>query len=44
MIHPVKRRQFVHVAAQAVVAVGWGQEPQEQVPYYYGSVRVIVKT
>jgi FAD/FMN-containing dehydrogenase len=35
MIHPVKRRQFVHVAAQAVVAVGWGQEPQEQVPYYY---------
>lgn len=35
MIRPVKRRQFVQVAAQAAVAVGWGQAAQGPVPDYY---------
>ena len=35
MNYPVKRRQFVQVASQAAVAVGWGQEAPASVPDYY---------
>lgn len=35
MIRPMKRRQFVQVAAQAAMAVGCGQAAQGPVPDYY---------